>query len=428
MPTFSYRAVSAKGETQTGVMEAPDRRIVLQRLRSNKLRPVEITAKGGAPSSAARDALVPESAAPAKASAPTKLLEPNEFKGDKVALGFLKKLYQLHSGGMPLGDAIRLLSIRVTDPRQASLAARLWRDLSEGRTLAAALRLYPKTFDTSMVHLVEAGETTGNLIPVLENLINHLEESAALHKKIMGGLAYPLFICGLAFVVVLLFLYVLLPNIRHMMESMGGKMSLATTILIGLSQGSVTYGPWIIAIIVITAVSLTQWRKTPKGRARTDEWCLRIPLLKHIFMNTDICRVSNLCATLLESGVNTTEAMRMTERSIENTVVQSRFSAARMLINDGASFSNSFKHYQVLPDLDLDILSVGENTGNIAKSFREIYRNHSRELSEQFHLLTILITTGALGCAFVLVAILALGIVSAVMNMSKSLTGAGGHH
>jgi type II secretory pathway component PulF len=112
----------------------------------------------------------------------------------------------------------------------------------------------------------------------------------------------------------------------------------------------------------------------------------------------------------------------MTERSIQNTVVQSRFSAARMLINDGASFSNAFKHYHVLPDLDLDLLSVGENTGNIAKSFREIYRNHSRELSEQFRLLTVLITTGALGCAFVLVAILALGIVSAVLNMSKSLT------
>jgi type II secretory pathway component PulF len=425
MPTFSYRAVSDKGESQTGVMDAPDRRVVLQRLRSNKLRAVEITTKGGTPTSVARDAAVPEAVAAVKPSGPAKILEPAEFKGEKVALGFLKKLYQLHSGGMPLGDSIRLLSIRVTDPRQSSLAARLWRDLSEGRTLANSLRLYPKTFDTSMVHLVEAGESTGNLIPVLENLINHLEERAELRKKIMGGLAYPIFICCLAFGVVLLFLYVLLPNIRRMMESMGGQMSFVTKLLIGLSQGAVTYGPWILVLLVITVVSIAQWRKTPKGLTRTDQWCLRLPFLKNIFLNSDICRVSNLCATLLESGVNTTEALRMTERSVQNTVVQSRFSAARMLINDGASFSNAFKHYQVLPDLDLDLLSVGENTGNIAKSFREIYRNHSRELSEQFHLLTIMITTGALGCAFCLVAILALGIVSAVLGMSRSLTG---HH
>jgi type II secretory pathway component PulF len=424
MPTFTYRAVSDKGETQTGVMEAPDRRVVLQRLRSSKLRPVEITAKGGAPTSVARNAVVSDIpvSPTAKPTGPAKVLEPAEFKGDKVALGFLKKLYQLHSGGMPLGDSIRLLSIRVTDPRQSSLATRLWRDLSEGRTLANSLRMYPKTFDTSMVHLVEAGESTGNLIPVLENLISHLEERAELHKTIMSGLAYPIFICCLAFGVVLLFLYVLLPNIRKMMDDMGGHMSLATTILIGFSQSAVTYGPWVLVLAFIIVVSIVQWRTTLKGRATTDAWSLRIPLLKYIFVNTDICRVSNLCATLLESGVNTTEALRMTERSIQNTVVQSRFSAARMLINDGASFSNAFKHYHVLPDLDLDLLSVGENTGNIAKSFREIYRNHSRELSEQFRLLTVLITTGALGCAFVLVAILALGIVSAVLNMSKSLT------
>jgi len=236
MPTFTYRAVSDKGETQTGVMDAPDRRVVLQRLRSSKLRPVEITAKGGAPTSVARNAVVSDAAATAaaKPTGPLKILEPSEFKGDKVALGFLKKLYQLHSGGMPLGDAIRLLSIRVSEPRQASLAARLWRDLSEGRTLANSLRMYPKTFDTSMVHLVEAGESTGNLVPVLENLISHLEERAELRKKILSGLSYPIFICCLAFGVVLLFLYVLLPNIRKMMDDMGGHMSLATTILIGM--------------------------------------------------------------------------------------------------------------------------------------------------------------------------------------------------
>jgi type II secretory pathway component PulF len=137
----------------------------------------------------------------------------------------------------------------------------------------------------------------------------------------------------------------------------------------------------------------------------------------------DICHISNLCATLLESGLNTTETLRMTERTITNTVVQSRFNAARSLINDGASFSNAFRRYAVLPDLDLDLLSVGENTGNIAKSFREIYKMHSQQLTEQFQLLTILITGGALGTAFMLVAILAISIVLSVLGMSKSLLG-----
>jgi type II secretory pathway component PulF len=427
MPTFTYRALTAKGETQSGTMEAPDRRVVLQRLRSKQMRPVEVNAKGGptAASAALTAATSAEATAAAKAVVPTKFLEPEQFQGEATALGFLKKLHQLHAGGMPLGDSIRLLSVRVSDPRQSSLANRIWRDLSEGRTLATSMRSYPKTFDTATVHLIEAGESTGNLIPVLENLIAHLEERAELQKKILAGLAYPVFLCFLAFGVVLLVLYVLLPRIRGMMDSMGGQMTWVTRTLIALSQSSARYGPIALVIVVIAAVSIAQWRKGQKGRAATDDWALRVPMLKHIFLNIDVCRISNLCATLLESGVNTTETLRMTERSIQNTHVQSRFSAARVLINDGASFSAAFRHFHVLPDLDLDMLAVGENTGNIAKSFREIYRNHNRELSEQFRRMTIIISSAALGFAFCLVTILALSIVSSVLNMAGSISS---HH
>jgi type II secretory pathway component PulF len=424
MPTFSYRAVDAKGEPRNGVMEARDRREVMQRLRTTGMRPIDINVKGGAQAAAAvsqaKQSQVPESNA-AKPLGPVKMLEPEEFKGEKTALAFLKKLYQLNSGGMPLGDSIRLLSVRVSDPKQASLASRVWKDISEGRTFANALRNYPKTFDTATVSLIEAGETTGNLVPVLKNVIDHLEEQAALRKKIMGGLAYPIFICTLAFAVMLLFLYFLLPRIEEMMKSMGGKLPWLTEMLISSSTFAAHWG-WLVMIIVgVGLVALFRWRKTPEGRSATDGWCLKIPFLKAIFLNIDICHISNLCATLLESGLNTTETLRMTERSVTNTVIQARFNAARTLINDGASFSNAFRRFTVLPDLDLDLLSVGENTGNIAKSFREIYKVHSQQLGEQFNLLTMVITGGALGSAFILVAILAISIVMSVLGMSQTL-------
>jgi len=426
MPTFSYRAVNAKGEPQNGVLEARDRREVMQLIKAKGMRPVDITMKGGAQAAAAvsqaRESVVPEATA-AKAAGPMKVMEPEEFKGEKTALAFLKKLYQLNSGGMPLGDSIRLLSVRVSDPKQASVANRIWKDISEGRTFANSLRNYPKTFDTATVSLIEAGETTGNLVPVLKNVIDHLEEQAGLRKKIMGGLAYPIFICTLAFGVMLLFLYFLLPHIEEMMKSMGGELPLITRMLITSSNFAAHWG-WLVMIVLGgSVVALYRWRQTPDGRAATDGWCLKIPFLKGVFHNIDICHISNLCATLLESGLNTTETLRMTERSVQNTVIQSRFNAARVLINDGASFSNAFRRYAVLPDLDLDLLSVGENTGNISKSFREIYKLHSTQLTEQFQLLTLLITSGALGTAFILVAILAISIVLSVLGMSKNLLG-----
>ncbi len=426
MATFSYRAMTATGEIQTGVMDAPDRRTVMARLRAKELRPMDITAKGGAAAAAAvsqaKQSIVPE-ATETKATGPIKILEPEEFAGEKIGLAFLKKLYQLNGGGMPLGDSIRLLSVRVSDPKQASLATRLWKDISEGRTFANALRNYPKNFTTSTVSLIEAGETTGNLVPVFKNVIELLEERAALQKKILGGLAYPLFICTLAFGVMLLFLYFLLPQISKMMTSMGGEMNGLTKVLIGVSQFAAKWGWLLLLIAIILAVITYRWRQTPEGRRATDEWLLKIPLLKGIFLNIDICNISNLSATLLESGLNTTETLRMTERSVENTVVQSRFNAARTLINDGASFSNAFRRYAVLPDLDLDMLAVGENTGNISKSFREIYKLHTEQLTQQFNFMTVAITGGALGTAFLLVAILAISIVLSVLGMSQSLLG-----
>ncbi len=426
MPTFSYRAMNPKGETQTGIMEAPNRGVVIQRLRSSQLKPVDVTAKSGAAAaesiSRAKDSIVPDAVA-AKQAEPVKLLEPEGFKGEKIGLGFLKKLYQLNGGGMPLGDSIRLLSVRVSDPKQASVATRIWKDISEGRTFANALRNYPKNFNTATVSLIEAGETTGNLVPVLKNVIEHLEEQAMLKKKILGGLAYPIFICGLAFGVLLLFLYFLLPRIEDMMHSMGGELPMMTKILINVSNFAAHWGWAVMLVAIIAGITVYRWRLTPEGRHGTDGWCLKMPLINTIFLNIDICHISNLCATLLESGLNTTETLRMTERTVSNTVVQSRFNAARTLINDGASFSNAFRRYGVLPDLDLDMHSVGENTGNIAKSFREIYKLHSQQLTEQFQLLTIVITGGALGTAFLMVAVLAVSIVLSVLGMSKNILG-----
>jgi type II secretory pathway component PulF len=427
MPTFSYRALNAKGEAQTGVMEAPSRSVVIQKLTGQKLKPIDISAKGGAAAAAsvsqAKDSVVSDAVTPLKPAGPTKILEPEEFKGSKHALAFLKKLYQLNGGGMPLGDSIRLLSVRVSDPKQSSIATRIWKDISEGRTFANAMRNYPKSFDTATVHLVEAGETTGNLVPVLKNVIDNLEEQAGLKKKIMGGLAYPLFVCTLAFGVMLLFLYFLLPRISDMMHSMGGELPLMTRMLINTSTFTAHWGWALFLVMAMIATAIYRWRQTPEGRAATDGWLLKTPFLKSIFWNVDICHIANLCATLLESGLNTTETLRMTERTVTNTIVQSRFNAARTLINDGATFSNAFRRFGVLPDLDLDMLSVGENTGNIAKSFREIYKLHSQQLTEQFQILTIVITGGALGTAFILVAILAVSIVLSVLGMSKSLLG-----
>ncbi len=420
MPSFQYRATTPSGETKTGVIEAPDRRHALLRLQAERLKVSDLRLGKGTddePAAARVDAT------DKLAVAAQKLDKIGPIAGAKLACTFLSKLLQLHGSGMPLGDAVRLLSSRTSDPLLTVLTSRLWRDLSEGRSLAASLALYPKVFDAAIIHLIEAGETTGNLCPVMQNIITSLEDSAALRRRILMGMAYPAVVCTVAFGVVCLFVFYLLPRIQGMMQSMGQQMSLSAKILIGFSNAFLHWGPFVAVGLVIGTLSLIRWRKTEEGRRTSDDWLLKIPVIKGICLHTDLCRISNLAATLIESGVNTTEALRMTEKAIQNTVLRERFAAARVMINDGAAFSLALRKHAVLPELDLDILAVGENTGSIVKAFKEIHKNHTSDLNLQFKVLTGVISTGALAFAFTLVGLLALGIVSSVLQLSQGVLG-----
>lgn len=342
----------------------------------------------------------------------------------KVALPFLKRLLQLHGAGLPLGDTLKILQTRLQDPQLRDLSIALWKDLSEGKSLGNAMKSYPNVFGDDIVYPIEAAEVTGNLAPVLKEIIRLLTEREQLKKKIISGMAYPVVVTCVAIVVVIFFLFFLLPRIESMLNAMGGSMTLPARILIGFSN-ALLYGlPVAVVGTLVCAFSIKFWRKkSENGVLITDTCLLRIPVVNNIIRLSEICRVSNLLSTLLGSGVNLTESMRLTERSIRNLYFRRQYQEARNKVNDGVAITSAFKAQKIpfLTDLALDILMVGENTGNMGDSFKEVYALHNEELDAKFGRLTTAITSGALGFAFFMVGVLALGIVSSVMQFSSSI-------
>lgn len=413
MPHFHYKAVDAAGNLLSGSVEAGDRKSAVRQLAAQGYQPLKLT-------SASSPAF---QIAPKKEKTTATRRSPFRRKRSKdtLALAFLNKIHPLHKSGMPIGDVVKNLHLRLNDPDLKALATHLWQELSEGHSFAAAVRQRSDIFDRTASFLIEAGEATGNLVPVLENIIANLEDRIALRKRVLGGLAYPLFICTLAMGIAAMLLFFLLPRMEKMMTSMGDGMSLPAKVLMGLSEAGVVYGPFAIIGILIAAVALERWRKTERGRTVTDAWLLRIPIVRGIVTRIDTCRMGNLLATLLSSGVNTTEALRLTERTISNRHLQARFREARSLINDGASFSAALGKHHLLEDTDLDILGIGENTGHPAASFREIYAQHNEALGRQLNQLTTVIAGSALGFAFVLVMIILLSVLTSVFDLSQSI-------
>lgn len=425
MAVFNYKAREKDGTIVSGTIEAAERRLAMQRLQAQGLSPV--TLKEGATGAPSAFAKIGERAKALRSNRNAKGGNENSqkqrgAKRESVGLLVLKRLMELHGSGLPVGDSIRILSQRLSDKEQGAIAQTLWRDLSEGSTLAGAMSRQPRCFPSSISYVIEAGEATGNLAPVLRKVIDYLEEKQGIRKKMIASMAYPAFICTIAIAVVILFMTVLLPQIQGMLYRLGGEMTWSARILIDGSSFIAQIGPFLLLGLVIGIIGFRQWRSTESGLGRTDSWLLKLPLLGKIFYYSDLFQVGNLISTLLESGINTSETLRLTERTVKNTALRKRFNIARGQVNEGLSIAQAFQRNQFMPDLVVDILTVGENTGNLAHSMNEITKGFRNELTARLTKLTTLVSTGALICAFILVALIAMGIVTSVFQVSRSLS------
>lgn len=428
MPTFQYKARTQSGASETGELEAPDRRQAAQRLNAQGLHPLSLHATQERNSTGSKlwqritgslAILSPQKNKARRGEGPHASSSP---KKEKIGLSFLQRLLELHSSGLPAGDSVKILSQRLSQPELKTLAQNLWRDLSEGSTLASALARQPNYFNSSSTYVIEAGEATGNLVPILTKVIDYLEEKQAIRRKMLASMLYPAFICTVAIGVVILFLTVLLPQIQGMLERLGSEMTWSARLLIDGADFLVRFGPLALTALALAALALRQWRQTKMGRARTDAWLLRIPLLGKIALHGDLFQLGNLVSTLLQSGINTTETLRLTERTVNNRALRERFHLARQQVNEGLSIAQAFRRNELMPDLALDVLAVGENTGNLAQSMTEVTKGFRQELTQRLERLTTLVSTGALVAAFLLVALIAIGIVTSVFQVSQSLS------
>jgi general secretion pathway protein F len=424
MARFDYKARNQDGVVLNGQIEAPERRAAMRRLQADGLSPVTIKEVSQEPTS-----ILAQIGEKFKALSGNKHSEQQSpslprsggAKREHIGLAVMKRLLELHGSGLPAGDSIRILSQRLSEKEQKSLSTTLWRDLSEGATLAGAMARQPKYFSSSVTYVVEAGEATGSLAPILRKIVEHLEEKQAIRKKMLASMAYPGFICTVAVAVVILFVTVLLPQIQVMLERLGGEMTWSARLLIEGSAFLTKGGPVIVIALVLGLVGLKQWRRTEAGRRKIDRWLLRIPLIGKIFYYSDLFQSGSLIATLLESGIHTTETLQLTERTVNNLELRERFHAARSEVNEGLSIAQAFRRNRFMPDMAVDILTVGEDTGHLGRSMNEVTNGFRDELTRRLGALTNIISTGALAGAFILVALIALGIVTSVFQVRQTI-------
>jgi type II secretory pathway component PulF len=412
MPRFAYTARDREGRAVSAEIDAPTRRDALRLLAARGLQPGRVVeAAGGRPAGA------PAAARPGAFAA---------RGGRGVVLGraqrlpFLEALHDLTTSGLSAGEAVRLLSVRLKEPRLRALSGGLWELISEGAPLSRAMAAHGSVFDGATVNLIHAGEATGSVNDTLARLIGHLTEQRELRRKLLTALAYPVLIAVIACGVILFFLFVLLPRLEALFLSLHGKLPASTQLLIGLSDFVLRYGVFVLAAGLFGAVSFWRWRATEAGRETSDGWLLRVPLLGPFLVSRTVFSFSQTLSVLLENGITAAEALRMTERQIQNRVHRRALDAAIDRVLEGEALSAALSRTGIIPDLILDRLAVGENTGNVVPSLKDIARSQQKAITAQLDFFTGIMASVFLLGVFVFVGFIAFAIVSAIFAASAS--------
>jgi type II secretory pathway component PulF len=310
--------------------------------------------------------------------------------------------------------------MRIREPRQRTLCGGLWARISEGATLSRAMEAFPQVFDASTVNLIRAGEATGSLNDTLTRLIEHLNEQREMRQALLSALAYPIFMVVMSCGVILFFLFFLLPRLQTLLNSLGGKMPFSTQILIGMAHIALHYGVFVVIAAVVGLGSAWRWRATEAGRERSDSWLLRLPLVGPFIVCQTVLSFSQTLAVLLANGITAAEALRMTERQISNRVHRKAFDGAIDRVLEGESLSQALTRTGCFPELVLDRLAVGENTGNVVPSLQNIALAYRKQISRQLNFFTKVIASSVLAFVFIFVGFIAFAIVNAVFQVSAA--------
>lgn len=427
MPRFNYSARDSAGSLVKGTVEALNRKEAVRQLSLKRLQPVSVgeaaaVAAAGSHGPSALSRLLARFQNESAPAAEKAVAAGTSGLTRKLRLPFLRSLSELVASGMPVGDAVRLLSMRLKDPRQKQLSQALWEKISGGKSVSDAMADIPAVFDRSTVFLVESGEATGNLKDILTRLVTHFEEQKDLQAKIVTAMAYPVLIMVVATGVVLFSVFVLLPRLETMLASLGGDLPTSTRILVGSAEALIAHGVYVLAGMGVIGLGWWQWRRTPAGALTWDKFILKLPVVGKFLRTADVQQISQTLSVLLENGVTTVEALRMTQNVISNRAIRFSFGEARQKVTEGRSISKALQGTGQLPQLVLDMLSVGENTGNIVYSLKQVARLYQKELSRQLEAFIGILSVGVLMIVFSFVGFIAFAIISAVFQMSANFS------
>jgi general secretion pathway protein F len=358
VPIFSYTATTMDGSVIEGVIEAPEQKSAIERLRNTGIIPLKLSApkeKGG-----------------------TRRVWRRSPKGD--VLTFTTEMSALLSAGLPLDRSLNILSDISENKEMKSIVQSILKSIREGSAFSDALQRHPKIFSKLYISMIRAGEVGGVLDVVLDKLGEFLETSKELKDHVVSAMIYPTILVGVGGASIIVLLTFVLPKFSVIFAEVGNALPLPTQILLTVSNALRSY--WWIALMMVIGVwaFLRSYVRSEAGRYRWD--AIKLHLVGDVTRRLETARFCRTLGTLLKAGVPLLQALTNAKEVLGNQVIASALDRVSKGTKEGKGIAVPLAEAHVFPSLALSMIKVGEETGQLDTMLLKVATTYEKSLRE----------------------------------------------
>jgi type IV pilus assembly protein PilC len=368
--TFQYKVRDRAGNVTTGSLIADSESLVLARLREQGYTPLDVQRK-------------------------KRSIGQIEFGGKKVKLKqvaiFSRQFATMVNSGLPILRALAILAEQTENKELARVLNEARLDVEQGSSLSGAMGKHDHVFNNLYVSMVRAGETGGSLDSTLTALAEMIEREVRLRGKIKSAMTYPVAVVALVILIMSAMLLFVVPQFEAIFSQLGGTLPLPTRGLMFMSDKFQSYWYVVLAGAIGGRFFFRRYKKTEKGRETVDTLKLRAPVFGSLFHKTALSRFSSTLAMLMKSGVPILQALEIVSDTVNNKVIGKAITEVQLSVRDGESIAKPLTKYPVFPPMVVQMISVGEETGQVDTMLEKIAQFYDQEVEAAVDSLTSLI-------------------------------------
>ncbi|CAE20193.1 pili biogenesis protein [Prochlorococcus marinus str. MIT 9313] len=309
--------------------------------------------------------------------------------GVKDKAVFASKLATLVDAGVPIVRSLDLMASQQHLPMFKRALMKVSLDVNEGSAMGTAMSKWPKVFDQLSIAMVEAGEAGGVLDESLKRLAKLLEDNARLKNQIKGALGYPITVLVIAILVFLGMTIFLIPTFAEIFEDLGAELPLFTQFMVDLSKLlRSSFSLLLTGVLLACAWIFNRYYSTHQGRRQIDRLKLRIPLFGTLIIKTATAQFCRIFSSLIKAGVPILMSLEIASETAGNAIISDAILESRTLVQEGVLLSAALIRQKVLPDMALNMLAIGEETGEMDQMLSKVADFYEDEVSSSVKTLT----------------------------------------